>query len=105
MQKQFFKARERFTNSGKQCVVRLMTPLRMKYEEAYMKAFPFDKLVDGMMNPSMIQDTVEIIQGSIRQGVRANVIVNNRAGGNAPSIAREVANRFLRGFDISETRS
>lgn len=95
LQKQFSMSEKCFFSSGKQCIVRLMTPLKMRYEEAYAKAFPFDKLVDGMMTPGMIPDTVEIMKAAIENGVRINVIINNRAGGNAPLIARELAKKFL----------
>jgi hypothetical protein len=71
-----------------------MTPLGMKYEEAYAKAFPFDKLVDGMMSPRMVEEAAEIMASAVQEGVRANVIINNRAGGNAPQIAQKVATKF-----------
>ena len=93
--KQYLKSGKRFYNSGRQCIIRLMTPLRMKYDEAYGKAFPFDKMVKGMINPQMVSDTVEISKGASKEGVTANVIVNNRAGGNAPLIAREIAKQYL----------
>ncbi len=32
--------------------MRLMTPHGMRYEEAYARAFPFDRLVDGLASPS-----------------------------------------------------
>jgi hypothetical protein len=60
----------------------------MKYDESYSRAFPFHKMVDGMMNPEMIPDTVEILKTAIEKGVRVNVIVNNRAGGKAPLIGQ-----------------
>lgn len=94
LRKQFAKTSGRFFNSGKQCLIRLMTPLRMKYEEAYARAFPFDKLVDGMMSPQMVQETAEIMLSGVQAGVQANVIINNRAGGNAPQIAQKVAAKF-----------
>jgi len=94
LQKQFAKTSGRFLNSGKQCLIRLMTPLGMKYEEAYTEAFPFDKLVDGMMSPQMVEQTAEIMLSAVQEGVRANVIINNRAGGNAPQLAQKVAKQF-----------
>jgi len=94
LQKQFAKTSGRFLNSGKQCLIRLMTPLGMKYEEAYAKAFPFDKLVDGMMSPQMVEQTAAIMISAVQEGVRPNVIINNRAGGNAPQIAQKVAAKF-----------
>ncbi len=94
LRKQFAKNSGRFLNTGKRCLIRLMTPLGIKYEEAYTRAFPFDRLVDGMMSPGMVEETAEIMASAVREGVRANVIINNRAGGNAPLIARGVAAKF-----------
>ena len=95
LRKQFTLSNQRFLNAGNQSIVRLMTPLRMRYEEAYRKGYPFEKLVDGMMGPRMIEETVELMGAAIDQEVHMNVIVNNRAGGNAPLIAQKVAERFL----------
>jgi len=95
LRKQFNLNDRKFLSSGNQCIVRLMTPLRMRYEEAYIKAYPFNKLINGMMSSQMIEDTVEIMLAAIDQGVRINVVINNRAGGNAPSIAEKILERFL----------
>jgi hypothetical protein len=76
-------------------VVRLMTPRNMRYEEAFNMAFPFDRLIDGMMSPGMVEDTIGIMLAAFEQGVHANVIINNRAGGNAPLVAQKVAEKFL----------
>jgi uncharacterized protein YecE (DUF72 family) len=91
LSKQLSKTKGRFFNSGGDGIIRLMTPLRMSYEDSYAKAFPFDKMVDGMMNPGMIDDAIEIIMEGVRQRKRMNLIVNNRAGGNAPTIAQQIA--------------
>jgi uncharacterized protein YecE (DUF72 family) len=91
---QFAKSSRTFLNASKQCVIRLMTPRGTRYEEAYIKAFPFDKLVDGMMSPDMVEDTVGLMQAAIDQNVRANVVINNRAGGNAPLTAQKIAQQF-----------
>jgi uncharacterized protein YecE (DUF72 family) len=95
LRKQLAKASGRYFNGGNECVIRLMTPLDMRYEDAYLKAHPFDRLVEGMMQPEMVLETVEIIRRAIEQGVTVNVIVNNRAGGNAPFIAEEIAKKFV----------
>jgi uncharacterized protein YecE (DUF72 family) len=95
LRRQFSLAGKRFFNRGGQCVIRLMTPLGMRYEDAYAKAHPFDKLVDGMLQPRMIEETVAIMREAAENGVTANVIINNRAGGNAPLIALHLAQRFL----------
>lgn len=102
LRKQLAKADGRFFNAGNECVIRLLTPLGMRYEDSYVNAYPFDKLVEGMMAPEMVLETVEIMKGAAEKGVLVNLIVNNRAGGNAPLIAREIAKKFL-GKPKSET--
>jgi hypothetical protein len=97
LRKQFLRSGKQFYNSGRQCLIRLMTPLRMNYNESYTQAFPFNRMVDGMMSPEMIPDTVEIIREALKDGVQVIVIINNRASGNAPLIARELANHYLKG--------
>lgn len=92
---QLNKSKGKFLNADKQCIVRLMTPLRVRYEEAYLRAYPFDKLIDGMMSPHMVEETAEIMSAAIGEGVGVNVIINNRAGGNAPLIAQKVSEKFL----------
>jgi uncharacterized protein YecE (DUF72 family) len=92
---QLAMSRWRFFNKGKRSVIRLMTPRGVRYEEAYAKASPFSALIDGMIDPKMIEDTVRIMQEAVKKGVFVNVIVNNRAGGNAPMTAQLVAQRFL----------
>ena len=72
-----------------------MTPRGMRYEEAYTKAHPFNSLVDGMLNPQMIKETVEIASSAVEEGSKISIVVNNRAGGNAPLIAVQVAKQFL----------
>ena len=94
LSKQLSKTKGRFFNSGEDSIIRLVTPLRMNYEDSYAKAFPFDKMVEGMMNPVMIDDAVEIIMEGIRQRKRMRLIINNRAGGNAPMIAQQIAKRL-----------
>ena len=76
-------------------MIRLLTPLGMRYEEAYEKAYPFDRLVEGMLQPEMVLETVEIMRTAIERGVLANVLINNRAGGNAPLMAQVIAKKFL----------
>ena len=66
----------------------------MSYEESYAKAFPFDKMVPGMLDPEMIEDTAKIVNEAIKDKVQVNLIINNRAGGNAPLIAEKIADRL-----------
>ena len=94
LRKQFAKVKMEFFNSGKQAVIRLITPLRVSYEESYAKAFPFDKMISGMLDPEMIEDTVKIVSGAIKDKSQVNLIINNRVGGNALLIAQENADRL-----------
>jgi len=95
LQRQFDLAGRTFLNSGGQSVVRLMTPRNIRYEDAYARAHPFNRQVDGMMNVRMLEETVQLMHTAIREQVQINIIVNNRAGGNAPVIAQHIAGRFL----------
>ena len=76
-------------------MIRLLTPWGMRYEDSYKKAYPFDRLVEGMMAPEMVLETVEIVKGAVEKGELANWIINNRAGGNAPLIAQSIAKKFM----------
>jgi uncharacterized protein YecE (DUF72 family) len=95
LRKQLTKAGGRFFNAEGQSVIRLLTPLRMRYEDSYIKAYPFDKLVEGMVQPEMILETVDLMWQAVNQGVLVNVIINNRAGGNSPLLAQLIARKFL----------
>ena len=68
----------------------------MSYEESYAKAFPFDKMVSGMLDSEMIEDTAKIVNEAIKDKVQVNLIINNRAGGNAPLIAEKIAERLYK---------
>ena len=67
--KQFMKTKKTFFNSGKQSIIRLLTPLKMSYNDSYARTFPFDKPVEGLANPEMTAETVEIIKAGIKDGV------------------------------------
>jgi len=94
LRKQFAKVRGELFNSGNQVVIRMINSLRMSYEESYVKAFPFEKLVSGMLDPEMIEDTVKIVNEAVKGKIRVNLIINNRAGGNAPLIAQKITDRL-----------
>jgi len=99
LRKQFAKSGNALSNSGGQCLVRLMTPRGVRYEDAYAMAYPFSGLVKGMLDAKMAEETAELMRIAVDRGIEINVIANNRAGGNAPLIARQVAARFLGGKD------
>jgi uncharacterized protein YecE (DUF72 family) len=96
LRKQLAKAGGRFFNAGKQCVIRLLTPLGMRYDESYIQAYPFDRLVAGMLRPEMVLETEDLMWQAVNQGELVNVMINNRAGGNAPLLAQLIAGKFLK---------
>lgn len=95
LRKQLAKAGGRFFNAGRQSVIRLLTPLGVRYEDTYVQAFPFAKLVDGLWQPEMVLETADLMGQAVHQGITVNVIINNRAGGNAPLLAQMIAGKFL----------
>ena len=62
--------------------------------EAYLTAYPCDQLV-GCSPAGDGLETVDIIRGAIEKGVLVNLVINNRAGGNAPMIGQEIATKFV----------
>jgi len=72
-----------------------MTPIGTRYEDAYAKAYPFDKLVEGMLQPEMVLEAADLMRRAIVEGVETSIIIKNRAGGNAPIIAQKVAEQYL----------
>jgi hypothetical protein len=66
----------------------------MSYEESYAKAFPFDIIIPGMLDPEMIEETAKIVNEAMKDKIHVNLIINNRAGGNAPVVAQKVADRL-----------
>jgi uncharacterized protein YecE (DUF72 family) len=95
LRKQLAKAGFRFFNAGHQCIIRLLTPLGMRYEDSYAKAYPFDRLVEGLLQPEMVEEVVATMRTAIESGVTVNLMINNRSGGNAPLIAQAIAEKFL----------
>jgi uncharacterized protein YecE (DUF72 family) len=63
--KQFDKSGRRFFNSGNQSIVRLLTPLGMRYEDSYTMAHPFNKFIDGMISQQMIDETADLMLDAI----------------------------------------
>ncbi len=93
--RQYVLGGKTFRNAAGDLLVRLMTPRGVRYEEAYARAHPFSNLVEGMMSQNMIPDTLRLVRAALSAGVRPHVIINNRAGGNAPLIARQIAQALL----------
>ena len=70
-------------------VFRLLTPLRMSYEQAKQQAAPYTKIVAELQE--MRRDTVALIRQSIAKTKPAYVLVNNRSEGNAPKTIQGLA--------------
>jgi len=94
LEEQYSLWKERGGFSNKSLLLRLVTPRNKTYAQTYQAAHPFNRLVEGMLREDMIEDTVEIIRGVVVQGKRIYLLINNRAGGNAPLIAERIAERF-----------
>jgi hypothetical protein len=95
LRKQLAKAGNRVFNSGRQRIIRLMTPIGMQYKDAYAKAHPFDKIVEGMIQPAMVCEAASFMQEATENGIETNILINNRSGGNAPIIAQRVVEQFF----------
>ena len=96
---QWRRAGERFTSAGGEAVVRLLTPLRMTYADAFAAAYPFDRPVPALCDTpqarSMVLDAAALgLQGAVH-GTTVHIIANNRAWGNAPLLAQSIAIRML----------
>ena len=73
-------------------VLRLLTPLKMSYEQAKKRAEPYTKIVGEL--PEMRRDTVDLVKKAVVERRRAYVLVNNRAEGNAPLTIQALADQL-----------
>ena len=76
-------------------MIRLLTPIGRRYDETYAMAYPFDKLVDDLFKPKMVEEAVTLVRNVLAQDAVVYLIINNRAGGNAPMLAQNVAEEFV----------
>jgi hypothetical protein len=95
LKKQLKKAGNKVFNSGNQRIIRLMTPIGMRYEDAYAMAHPFDNMVDGMLQPQMVKEAADLMREAVKNGIETNIMINNRSGGNAPMMAQKVAEEYF----------
>ena len=47
-----------------------------------------------MLNQEMIEETAKIVNEAIKDRAQVNLIINNRAGGNAPLVAQKIVDRL-----------
>jgi uncharacterized protein YecE (DUF72 family) len=67
-------------------VLRLLTPLKMTYEEAKKRAEPYTKIVEEL--PEIRRDTLGLVKQAVGENRMAHVLVSNRSEGNAPLTVR-----------------
>lgn len=83
------RAGERLYTAEGEAVVRLLTPLDVRYADAYALGYPFDKPVPALAESAgarrMIEETVELARKAMEAEARLNVIANNWAYGNVPA--------------------
>lgn len=101
---QFSRAGNRFIAAGSQALIRLMTPLGIRYEDAYAMAFPFDRLIEEMLQPGLVPQTAQLMWEAVKSDIEINVIINNRAAGNAPSLAQRIVREFIEAGRKEESR-
>lgn len=75
-------------------VLRLLTPLKMTYEAAKKRAAPYNKIVGEL--PEMREQTVNLVKEAVRKKIRAYVLVNNRAEGNAPITVQALKDAIIK---------
>lgn len=89
----------RFTAGNNTAVLRLLTPLDMKYAEAYAHAYPFEEsaaeLAETPQAKRMIDDATALAYQAVQQGKTLMVVANNRAYGNSPALNQAIGHRFL----------
>lgn len=96
---QWSAAGQRFTAANRDAVVRLLTPLRTSYADAYALAHPFDRAVPELSETpqaaSMVADAAMLALEAEARKACVVIVANNRAWGNAPALAQAVARRVL----------
>ena len=96
---QWARSDEQTSAANKDLVCRLLTPRKMPYAKAYALAHPFEKVVEELSATpqahAMITETAGMAIESLKKGMAPIIISNNRAWGNAPSLAQKVATRIL----------
>ena len=99
LREQWRWAGERFTEKHGTAVLRLLNPREMKYAAAFAQAYPFTAPVPALSETpqarQMVNEAAALQHQAVAQGVRLDVIANNRAWGNSPALAQTLAHRFL----------
>lgn len=106
LRRQWTLCGERFTAANDEAVCRLLTPRDVKYADAYAQAYPFDQAVPALSETKqareMVAGATALAFQAEAQNAMLNLALNNRAWGNAPDLARAIAERA---FEEEERRS
>jgi uncharacterized protein YecE (DUF72 family) len=77
------------TFTASHVVMRLLTPLGLKYESAVERYKPYDRIVQPQTR--MRQETVELVKQGNTEGKSVYVLVNNRSEGCSPLTVQALA--------------
>lgn len=90
---------QRFTAADGNVVCRLLSQRGMSFEDAFAKAYPFEQTVPEWEASAEVQrmvlDAVALLYRAEATDAILNLVLNNRATGNAPDLARRIATRVL----------
>ncbi len=96
---QWLASGEKFTAANNEAVIRLLTPRKIRYADAYALCHPFDRPVPELVNSKgtnqMVDETTALAFKALQQAGVLNVIVNNRAYGNGPELAKRLGQRIM----------
>lgn len=82
-------------------VLRLLTPLGLRYQTAVDRYRPYNRLVQPL--PEMRNETVMLVKKAVAQGRSPYVLVNNRAEGNAPLTVQALVELLKRSAPSART--
>ncbi len=77
------------TFTASHTVIRLLTPLGLKYEQAVERYKPYDRIVQPQ--PRMRQETIDLVKQAAAEGISAYVLANNRSEGCSPLTVQALA--------------
>jgi len=92
-----------FSAANQTAICRILTPLGVKFEDAFARAYPFERPIPEVeASPDtqrMVLDATALAFQAILQETDLFLILNNRAYGNAPNLAQRIALRILDEFE------
>ena len=82
---------------------RILTPRGIAYEKAVERFTPYDSIKQPL--PEMRADAVKLAKRAIKRGIRAFILVNNRAEGNAPQTIDAIGRMIAAEIESERSRS